>query len=106
MVRTSDARAGRPGVVIRCATAAGVLLAGIGVIDGVVMGLHKKVTACPTGHHFPEGTTDFTCYTHPQAGGGIAIIALSALLGLVVVFTAISAVQLCGETAAVRAPDP
>ena len=70
------------------------------------MGLHKKVTACPTGHHFPEGTTDFTCYTHPQAGGGIAIIALSALLGLVVVFTAISAVQLCGETAAVRAPDP
>ena len=31
-------------------------------------------------HVFPEGTTDFTCYAHSQAGLGVAIIVFSILL--------------------------
>jgi hypothetical protein len=55
------------------------------------MALKRKVTNCPNGHYFPEGTTNFNCYVHPQAGVGVAIAVFSVLLGILIVFSAISA---------------
>jgi hypothetical protein len=69
----------------------GVVLALVGLVDGLVMALKRKVADCPSGHYFPQDTTNFDCYVHPQAGIGIAIAVSSALLGLLVVFSAISA---------------
>jgi uncharacterized membrane protein YhaH (DUF805 family) len=69
----------------------GVVLAAVGFIDGLVMALTRKTTTCADGKYFPEGTTDFNCYTYPQAGLGIAVAALSVVLGIVVVFASIAA---------------
>lgn len=66
------------------ATWAGLGLALVGLIDGLMMALKKKVADCPDGKYFPEGTTDFTCYVHPQAGVGIGIAALSVMLGILI----------------------
>ena len=73
------------------ATWIGLFLAGVGLIDGVIMASKKKMATCPDGTYFPEGTTDFNCYVHPQAGLGVAIAAVSVLLGILVVFGGISA---------------
>lgn len=69
----------------------GVICAVVGVIDGLVMALNRKVATCPDGKYFPEGTTDFDCYVHPQAGLGIGIVAMSVMLGILVVFGNIAA---------------
>ena len=69
----------------------GLVVAMVGVVDGIVMAVKRHVAPCPDGHIFPQGTTNFDCYVHPHAGVGIAISAVSALLGLLVVLTAISA---------------
>lgn len=71
--------------VVSWATWVGLALASVGVIDGLMMALKRKVADCPDGTYFPEGTTDFTCYVHPQGGLGIAIAALSVVLGALVV---------------------
>lgn len=71
------------------ATWAGLILALIGLLDGLMMALKKKEAPCPDGTFFPEGTTDFACYVHPQAGVGIAISALSVMLGILIVFSSI-----------------
>jgi len=55
------------------------------------MALKRKEADCPDGKVFPEGTTDFSCYVHPQAGIGIAIAAMSVLLGILVVLASIAA---------------
>lgn len=78
-------------VLILSATWVGLLFAAVGVIDGVVMALKRTEASCPDGTYFPEGTTDFSCYAHPQAGLGIAIVAISVLLGVLVVLGSISA---------------
>ena len=68
------------------ATWAGLSFALVGLVDGLFMALNKKVSRCPDGTFFPEGATDFDCYVHPQAGVGIAIAALSVVLGILIVF--------------------
>lgn len=73
------------------ATWAGLGLALVGLIDGLMMALKKKVAGCPGGTYFPEDATDFTCYVHPQAGLGIAIAALSVMLGILIVLCSIVA---------------
>ncbi|HET6562167.1 MAG TPA: hypothetical protein VFG72_09850 [Marmoricola sp.] len=73
------------------ATWLGLASALVGLVDGVVMALKRKVATCPDGTYFPEGTTDFTCYVHPQAGLGIAIAALSVVLGILVLFSSMVA---------------
>ena len=75
--------------VVWWATWAGLILALIGLLDGLMMALRKKEAACPDGTFFPEGTTDFACYVHPQAAIGIAIAALSVMLGILIVFSSI-----------------
>lgn len=69
----------------------GVVLAAVGLVNGVVMALKRRTAACPDGKYFPEGTTDFECYVHPQAGVGIAVAVLSVMLGIVVVLASITA---------------
>lgn len=64
----------------------GVVLAGVGLVDGIVMAARRRVADCPDGKFFPEGETDFTCYVHPQGGLGIGIAVMSVLLGILVVF--------------------
>ena len=71
------------------ATWVGLILALVGLLDGLMMALTKKATPCPDGTFFSDGTTDFACYAHPQAGVGIAIAALSAVLGILVVFSSL-----------------
>jgi hypothetical protein len=48
-----------------------------------------EARAVRTAPFFPEGTSDFHCYVHPQAGVGVAIAAKSVVLGILVVFTSI-----------------
>jgi hypothetical protein len=83
-------RAGHDQSLIWLAMWAGLALALIGLIDGVVMALHSRVAPCPDGTYFPPGTTNFTCYAQPNAGTGIAVAVISALLGILVVLSAIS----------------
>jgi hypothetical protein len=73
----------------------------VGLVDGFVMALKSHVAPCPNGTYFPQGTTDFNCYVHPNAGSGIAIAVTSALLGILVVLSAISAAAILrsGSTA-------
>lgn len=73
------------------ATWVGLGLALVGLIDGLMMALKRKVADCPDGTYFPEDATDFTCYVHPQAGLGIAIAALSVMLGMLIVLSSIAA---------------
>ena len=83
--------AARNNMLVSWAAACGVILAVVGVIDGVVMALKRRVANCPDGTYFPEGTTDFNCYVHPQAGIGIGVAVISALLGLLVVLATVAA---------------
>jgi len=69
----------------------GLALAVVGLADGLVKVLERNVAPCPNGTFFPPGTTNFNCYVHPNAGTGIAIAVISALLGILVVLSAISA---------------
>jgi hypothetical protein len=69
----------------------GLVLALIGLAIGLNMALASEVAPCENGHFFPEGTTDFTCYSHPEAGVGSAIALFSVLLGILLVFSAIPA---------------
>jgi hypothetical protein len=72
-------------------TGAGLLAALVGLVDGVVMAARRKVTQCADGTYFPEGTTNFDCYQHPQAALGIGIAAMSLTLGILIVFVGIAA---------------
>jgi hypothetical protein len=83
--------ANRAADLVWWATWLGLLLATVGLIDGIVMASRKRVTTCPDGKYFPEGTTDFNCYTHPNVELGVAIAALSVVLGIVLAFGAVAA---------------
>jgi hypothetical protein len=69
------------------AAAAGVAMSVVAAILGVVLAVRRHHTPCPDGTYFPEGTTDFRCFTHPHAleGTSIALVALAlaVLIGLV-----------------------
>jgi hypothetical protein len=69
----------------------GIAVALVGLVDGLVMAFKRHVAPCPNGTYFPKGATNFDCYVHPNAGTGIAIAAVSSLLGILVVLSAISA---------------
>ncbi|MEI8058272.1 MAG: hypothetical protein WCI29_12790 [Actinomycetes bacterium] len=79
---------------LRAALGIGVVLAVISLVVGLSMAFSSVVGPCENGHFFPEGTTDFTCYAHPQAGSGSAIALLSILLGILMVFAAIPALEI------------
>jgi hypothetical protein len=69
-----------------------LLLAVVGLVDGLVMAFKRTVARCPDGKYFSPGTTNFNCYVHPHAGVGLAIAVFSVLLGISVAVSGISAV--------------
>jgi hypothetical protein len=73
------------------AVCVGVCVAFVGLIDGLMMAFKRHVAPCPDGKYFPEGTTNFNCYVHPQGGLGTAIAVFSVLLATVVVLCGMSA---------------
>ena len=76
-------------------TAMGICL-GLAVtaaIIGLSMAFSKRVAPCQNGTFFPEGTKDFNCYVYPHAGIGSVMAISAVLLGTIVVFSALSAVE-------------
>jgi F0F1-type ATP synthase membrane subunit c/vacuolar-type H+-ATPase subunit K len=74
---------------------AGVAIAA-GIAVGFAMVLQRREVACADGTFFPEGETDFRCFSHPHALVGTAVLAgfvgLGAVLYLAwIVVTAIGA---------------
>jgi hypothetical protein len=86
---SADAASGtarRAEILVSVAVSAGVVLSIVGVIDGLVMALHRVVTTCADGTMFAAGQ-DPVCYRHPNAGVGIAIMVVSAMLGILIVLS-------------------
>jgi hypothetical protein len=73
------------------ATWVGLSFAIVGLVDGLSMALKKRLATCPDGTYFPDDATDINCYVHPQGGLGIAIAALSVVLGILLVLSSIAA---------------
>jgi hypothetical protein len=65
----------------------GVMAGCIGVIVGLVMAFHSTLIACPNGHFTPVGG-DPNCYSHPDAGLGTSIAAISLVSTTLVVLVA------------------
>ena len=95
-------RPARQESALQLAMGVGLVIALIGLLVGLSMAFSSEVAPCENGHFFPEGTTDFTCYVHPQAGLGSAIALFSILLGILLVFSAIPALA----TVRTRATEP
>jgi hypothetical protein len=89
--RPERRRAGHGEPIVWSAMSVGLILALVGLADGLVKALQKHVAPCPNGTYFPQGTTNFNCYVHPNAGTGTAIAVISSLLGILVTLSAISA---------------
>lgn len=69
---------------IEIATVVGCLLAGAGVIAGIVRVAGRREGECPDGKTWPKGETDFICYVHPHAFEGAAFIVTALLLGILI----------------------
>lgn len=74
----------RPKDAVWWATLGGVFFALVGLVDGLVMALEREAIQCPGGTYSPDAP-EFACFVYPQAGLGIAIAALSVVLGILVV---------------------
>ena len=62
-----------------------------GVAIGIVMIARRREVTCADGTFFPEGTTDFRCFAHPQALGGSAVVLICLALAAVIALCAIAA---------------
>lgn len=80
-----DSRARRAEDTIWWVSWIGLVAAAVALTAGVVVASKRIVVRCPDGKMFPNGTTDFNCYSHPQAALGIGVAALAVTLGVVVV---------------------
>jgi hypothetical protein len=98
--------AGRGERVVWSAMSVGLIVALAGLADGLVKALNRHVAPCPNGTYFPQGTTNFNCFVHPNAGTGIAIAVISALLGILVTLSAISAATSLRSGSTARPPSP
>jgi hypothetical protein len=86
---------GRPIDPTFVALATGLVACVAVIIGGLVLALQKVVVECPDGQYFPEGTSDYHCFSHPQAALGISVLAAGIALAalIVLVQTAISALS-------------
>lgn len=73
----------------------GILGTLVNAVSGLVMITKRNVITCPDGTTFPNGTTDFNCYEHPDAALGVSIMALSVAVaaGLVLLRFLVGVVQ-------------
>jgi 8-oxo-dGTP pyrophosphatase MutT (NUDIX family) len=78
---------------VKVAVVVAWVVAGVGVIDGIVLVARRRETPCADGTFFPEGTTDYNCYVHPQAGLGVAVVVFSIVLAILVWLAGISAIS-------------
>lgn len=69
----------------------GFLLAATGLVLGLVTAFKRKEAECADGTYFPEGTTDFRCFVHPQAFEGTALAVVSVMLGILIYLTVLIA---------------
>ena len=69
----------------------GASLALISLIVGLTMAFQRREAPCPNGHIFAQGTTDFRCFVHPRAGEGSAIAMFAVMLGIIIIFSAVTA---------------
>jgi hypothetical protein len=69
---------------IDTATFLGCLLAVVGVIAGIVRVASRRESRCPDGQEWPKGEQDFTCYVHPHAFEGGAVIVTALMLGIII----------------------
>lgn len=81
-----------PTQLVELCKAVGLAAAGLGIAVGVIMVAKRREAPCEDGTFFPEGTTDFRCFVHPQAWTGGAVILVCVALGALIV--------LCGVIAA------
>jgi hypothetical protein len=51
----------------------------------------RREAECPNGTVFPEGTTDFRCFEHPQALSGSVVVLVCLALAAVIALCAIAA---------------
>jgi len=65
-------------------TTIGMVAATVGFVDGIASMLKRHETPCPDGTFFPEGTKDFTCYSHPHLAAGMGLCAIAVMLGVVI----------------------
>ena len=70
---------------------AGLAACVAGVVVGAVMIARRREVPCADGTFFPEGTTDFRCFDHPQALGGSAVVLICLALAAVVALCAVAA---------------
>lgn len=66
----------------------GIASGSAGVISGLAKILHRVVTDCPNGKTWGVNEKDFTCYSHPELGNGVAIVAGSLMGALLVILVA------------------
>ena len=57
---------------------------------------------CPDGTFFPEGTTDFRCFDHPQALGGSVVVLICLALAVVIALCAIAATGVVSRASEAR----
>jgi hypothetical protein len=66
----------------------------------------RKVTQCPNGHLFPQGTKNFDCYAHPRLTEDLAISALALTLGALLLIAALASLALLNPRGESSAADP
>lgn len=60
---------------------AGLVAAAVGVVDGIVMMVKNVDALCADDVY----TSDGRCYDHPQAAEGLAVVAISVALGVLII---------------------
>jgi hypothetical protein len=69
--------------IVGAAVSFGLILCVVAMVIGLRMALHATVVACPDGHYFPAGTTDFRCFAHKHAGDGTSIVIFAVIFAIV-----------------------
>lgn len=71
----------------------GMAAALMGAVIGMVMALRRRESGCADGTFFPEGTTDFRCFEHPEALVGVAVVATSIAIACLIFLVGVVAKQ-------------
>lgn len=72
---------------VKLAVGAGLLLAVVGVGVGVILTAERARSACTGAAIFVSESGDGSCFAHPQALEGTAVIAISLMLAILIALT-------------------